>query len=100
MERGETAVEAARREAFEQVGATCHIEPQLLGVFMSHNQFQSHQIALFVCNNISRTQQINSWESEEGRTFSLTDLPKGVWPDTERCVVAHLAGDAASAGVW
>lgn len=100
IDRGETSVEAAKREAFEEVGATCHSEPRLLGVFTNYYEFQSDHIILFVCDDFSLVPSPDKWEVEEIRTFPLTNLPQDALPGTQRRVDAYLSGEAQSSGVW
>lgn len=100
VDQGETTLEAAQREAFEEAGVTCNSEPRFLGVFVNEFEFQSDHIFLYVCEDFSVGERTDKFEIEEIRTFPLTDLPKDALPGTERRVAAYLAGDSQMIGVW
>lgn len=100
VDRHETPLEAAKREAFEEVGVVCNSEPKFLGVFSFIGQFQNDSIVLFACDDYSRGEQVDKWEIEEIQTFPLTDLPSDVWPGTERRVAHYLSGEPPTSGRW
>lgn len=100
IDRGETSLEAAKREAYEEAGVTCHAEPRFLGVFVNEYEFQSDHIFLYVCEDFSVGERTDKFEIEEIRTFALTDLPEDALPGTDRRVAAYLAGDSQMIGVW
>lgn len=109
VDRHETPLDAAKREAFEEVGVVCNSEPTFLGLFAHISQFQNDSIALFVCDDYSRpglgmlqeeTGPVDKWEIEAVETFPLTDLPEDVWPGTERRVAHYLSGEPPISGRW
>lgn len=102
VDRGETPLEAAKREAFEEVGAICHSEPRLLGVFTQFVEFKNDHIMLYVCDDFSLEDRAVSWEIEEIRAFPLTELPEDASPGSRRRVEEFLvtAGADAQSGMW
>lgn len=100
VNRGETSLEAAKREAFEEVGATCHSEPRLVGVFTQFVEFKSDHVILFVCDDFSLSEQSTSWEIEQIKAFPLTALPEDASPGSRRRTADYLAGEIPVAKMW
>lgn len=102
VDRGETPLDAAKREAFEEVGAVCHSEPRLIGIFTQFVEFKSDHVVLFVCDDFSLKERSVSWEIEEIRAFLLTALPDDASPGSKRRVAEYLAsaGREAQTGMW
>lgn len=100
VDRHETPLEAAKREAAEEVGVICNSEPKFLGVFSHISQYRNDSIILFACDDYSRTEQVDKWEIEAVEVFPLTDLPPDVWPGTERRVLHYLSGEPPTLGRW
>lgn len=102
VDRGETPLEAAKREAFEEVGATCHSEPRLLGIFTQYVEFKSDHVVLFICDDFSLEELADSWEIEEIRAFPMTALPEDASAGSRRRVEEYLATPDAEAlsGMW
>jgi len=100
VDRGETPLEAAKREAFEEVGATCHSEPRLLGIFTQYVEFKSDHVVLFVCDDFSLSEKSASWEVEQIQAFRLTELPKNSSPGGRRRVAEYLDGALPVSTMW
>jgi len=100
VDRGETALEAAKREALEEAGATCHSEPRLLGIFTQYVDFKSDHVVLFACDDFSLTEQSISWEIEQIKAFPLTDLPEDASPGSRRRMADYLAGEIPASKMW
>lgn len=100
VDRGETPLEAAKREAFEEVGATCHSEPRLVGIFTQYVEYKSDHVVLFVCDDFSLSERSASWEVEQIKAFALTALPENTSPGGRRRVAEYLAGDLPVSQMW
>lgn len=104
VDRGETPLEAAKREALEEVGVVCNTEPTFLGLFSSISQFQNDSIALFVCEDYvlpnDERGEVDKWEIEDVQRFPLAALPEDAWPGTERRIAHYLSGAPPMSGRW
>jgi ADP-ribose pyrophosphatase YjhB (NUDIX family) len=99
VERGESLEQAARREAFEEVGAT--LGPLVLvGVFSSFAEGKSDHVTVFACTEFALT-PVSNPEIQEAALFPLAGLPDGVSPAIRRRIEAFVKGERALAyGMW
>ncbi len=100
VNRGETMVQAAMREAMEEVGAVFGSEPKLLGIYLSSFEGKSDHIAVFYSDDFTLQQPTDRWEIAERRTFALNDLPVDLSPGCKRRLDDYLASNRLYMGKW
>jgi 8-oxo-dGTP pyrophosphatase MutT (NUDIX family) len=76
VKRSEALEEAARREAWEELGATLH-EVALFGIYSHVRTYKNEHIAVFVCDAFSLTDKPD-YEIAELAFFPLAHLPPGI----------------------
>ena len=87
---GETLVEAAMREAHEEVGAVMDTPPQLLGLYTNFYEGKSDHIAVFVTEEFTLDERLDRWEIERMQFFALDALPESLSPGSYRRVQDYL----------
>ena len=75
MKRGETALEAACREAYEEAGAIVTGEPRFLGLFTGSTRGRSDNTAVFACEDFTLQTPTDRWEIVGRAFFGLDHLP-------------------------
>lgn len=75
VKRGETLEEAARREAWEELGAKLE-EVSLLGMYSNIHGYKNEHIAVFVCNTFTLSEKMD-YEIAESTFFPLNKPPPG-----------------------
>jgi 8-oxo-dGTP pyrophosphatase MutT (NUDIX family) len=75
MNRWETPMEAAAREAREEAGVELLEPPTLLGIYTSYAGGRSDHVAVYVCHNFRLGVATDRWEIAECRLFALDALP-------------------------
>lgn len=93
LKRNETLAQAAKREAFEEVGAVVHGEPWLMGVYLYQAGHKSDHIALFVSEDFTLTAEATDrWEIAAWSFFPMDALPADQWPGSRERVEEYLGG--------
>ena len=87
--RKETLDQAARREAFEEVGATLG-DLELLGVFTNFFELRTDHIAVFICRAFTLTER-SHWEIEAIEFYPLNAPPENIAPGIHRRIKDYLA---------
>jgi 8-oxo-dGTP pyrophosphatase MutT (NUDIX family) len=101
VERGESLMEAAIREAREEVGAIVHGEPRLLGIYLSNRNGRSDHVVVYVSEHFDLPDPPpDTWEIEGCAWFSLTNLPPNTQSACRQRVGEYLAGGGPYHGVW
>lgn len=88
--KGETLVEAMRREVREEVGLSVDSDPQPLAVYARFRYGASDHVAVFVAREWSGTPVADGVEILEARFFALDQLPDDVSPATRRRLAEFL----------
>ncbi len=86
VDRGETALTAAKREAQEEVGVVCDQEPEVWpGLFYNTGDFKNDHVALFVVRTWHFEENLKSaGEIAEAKFFDAGALPVDVNPGCGR----------------
>ncbi len=101
VDRGESLMEAAVREAWEEVGAVVHGEPRLLGIYLSNHGGRSDHVVVYVSEDFDLPgPPPETWEIEGCAWFSLTNLPPNMQSGCRKRVNEYLAGGGPFSGEW
>lgn len=96
--RGESLVEAVRRELAEEVGVRVLAKEELLGVYTNTVEGKRDHVVAFVVRMWDRWPTASA-EIVEARFFPSRDLPEGTSPATQRRI-AELLGDERGTFEW
>jgi 8-oxo-dGTP pyrophosphatase MutT (NUDIX family) len=100
VEKGETVVDALRRELAEETGIVPTAPPQLFGLYANFDAFPGDHIALFVVREWRQGEAPKrNREIVEQGFFAPDALPDTVSAGTRRRLAEVLAGGATSA-IW
>ena len=99
VERGETALAAARREVAEEAGIIATGTLQLFGLYANEANFPGDHIALYVLEHFEQQERRSSLEIAEAGFFARDALPEGVTGGTLRRL-AEMAGERAVEEMW
>lgn len=98
VRRGESLVEAIRRELAEEVGVHVRSPEELLGVYTNLVEGKRDHVVAFVVRDWDRTPTASPEIAEAG-FFPSRDLPEGTSPATRRRI-AELLGEARGTFEW
>jgi len=96
VEKGETAIDAVKRELEEEGGATALETPRLIG-FYANPKFANDHIALYRIDKWAPCAHRSAGEIAERGFFALDALPDGVTAGTQRRLAEVFQGAALSA---
>ncbi|WOE74429.1 NUDIX domain-containing protein [Alterisphingorhabdus coralli] len=97
IKRGETALDAARRELREEVGCRAE-ELALLGKYLDTSKGARNHVSVFTATTHDQP-QIDGREIVEATFFPVTDLPANASTASRRRV-AEMLGEAEIDGRW
>ena len=100
LKTGETLVEAAKREAYEETGAIVRGEPWLLGVYLMDHRKRSDHIAVFVAEDFDLAPATDKWEIMGKAYFALDKLPPDIARSCRRRVAEYVRRERVYFGVW
>ena len=97
VEVGETCLEAAHKELFEETGFTTPEEPSLLAVYNNRSTSRRDHVLLYRCDDLAaeRTFEPNREIAEIG-FFDPSNLPDGATRATRARIDEHLFGNPVS----
>lgn len=90
VKRGETLVDAARREAMEETGAQLG-EISLMGAYTSFIQWKTDHTIVFICSDFTQTGKSDG-EIAEVKDFPLNELPANVFPSHRKRLEEYRDG--------
>ena len=99
VERGETFMKAAIREAREEAGLVAEGPLQLLGIFSNEAIFRGDHVACFVMRDFSRTDWKPDLEILEAKFFPTSRLPEGTTAGSRRRL-GEIIGNEPIAEHW
>lgn len=89
VEKGESTLQAAKRELQEEVGISSTQEPVLLGIYHNTREKRDDYIAVYICKNFNKV-ATSSPEIAEEKWFALDQLPSDISPATKRRIEEYL----------
>jgi len=89
VEKGESSLQALKRELQEEVGVSLTEPPSLLGFYHNPRKKWDDYVAVYVCKKFIR-EKVTSPEILEAKWFSLTSLPPDTTPGTLRRIEEYL----------
>lgn len=89
VEKGETGLEALKRELEEEVGIIIEENPSIFGFYHNTLGKCDDYIILYLCKTFDK-KEAQSWEIREARWFPLQELPTDTSPATKRRVAEYL----------
>jgi ADP-ribose pyrophosphatase YjhB (NUDIX family) len=92
INRWESPLEAAAREAQEEAGVELLEQPTLLTIFTSYGGGKSDHVAHYLCRNFRIGRATDRWEIAEVKLFPVEDLPPQL-PETWHKLLPKLAAD-------
>ncbi len=98
VDKGETSLQAVKRELMEEVGIELLEEPTFHGFFHKRKKRWDDYIALYVCQKVKQN-PASSLEIAEQKWFPLHDLPHDITSATKRRIEEYL-GQRALSDQW
>ena len=75
VNRFETPLEAAAREALEEAGIELLEPPRFLGIYSYYGAGRSDHVATYVCYRFRQGRATDQWEIAERRYFAVDEMP-------------------------
>lgn len=94
VQRNENLMEAARREAKEEVGANLG-ELKLLGIYTNYFDYKSDHVVVFVCDDFTLSGFTDN-EIEKAEFFPFENLPPSLASGHKRRIQEYLQGNNSS----
>ncbi|MBI2707851.1 MAG: NUDIX domain-containing protein [Proteobacteria bacterium] len=98
IDKGESPLQAVRRELQEEVGITPSQTPTFFGFYHNKCYKRDDYVALYLCTDFTR-KEVKSREILEAKWFSLEALPPDMSPGTKRRLDEYL-GHHPIRDVW
>jgi ADP-ribose pyrophosphatase YjhB (NUDIX family) len=100
LKRGETLVEAAQREAYEEAGVVMAEAPRLLGIFLGETRGRWDHTAVFVGEHFALQPPTDRWEIVGRAFFALDELPPGTTRGYRQVVAQYRNNGGPQLGRW
>lgn len=89
VNRGESPLQAAVRELYEEAGVIVQGKPELFGVYHNTKDYRDDYVTLYVIKDFL-IEDVKSSEIAEKRWFPLSQLPEDTTPATRRRIEEYL----------
>jgi 8-oxo-dGTP pyrophosphatase MutT (NUDIX family) len=100
MKRGETLLDAARREAYEEAGVVITGEMRLLGLFAGFTRGRSDHTAVFAAEEFALQKPTDRWEIVGRAFFALDALPPNLTRGYRKMIAHYRQGAPPVVGKW
>jgi ADP-ribose pyrophosphatase YjhB (NUDIX family) len=100
LKRGETLLEAARREAYEEAGAVVCGDLRLLGFYTGFSRGHDDHTAVFACEDFALQAPTDRWEIVGRAFFRLDNLPSNTQRGYRQVVAQYQQGGSLIVGKW
>ncbi len=98
VDKGESPLQALRRELQEEAGVTPTQTPTLFGFYHNKRHKRDDYVALYLCKDFTK-KDVKSREILDAQWFSLDTLPPDMSPGTKRRLDEYL-GRGPLSDVW
>lgn len=90
VDKGESPIDAIKRELKEEVGIELNTLPKLFGVYYSNFEGHDDYVVLYICNDFVENDYKQDQEIKEKKWFKLNALPEEITPATKRRIEEYL----------
>lgn len=94
VEKGETPIEAVKRELLEEVGITCLNHPKLFNVYLNNREKRDDYVVLYIVEEFTQ-KTVSSPEIIAAEWFEISNLPQDISPATKRRIEEFLGSREA-----
>jgi 8-oxo-dGTP pyrophosphatase MutT (NUDIX family) len=98
VEKGESALQAVKRELYEEVGLKTISSPELFGIYFSRNESRDDHVVLYVVKDFT-IKEVDSEEIAEKKWFRFDNLPDDISLATKRRIDEYL-GKSSKSDKW
>jgi 8-oxo-dGTP pyrophosphatase MutT (NUDIX family) len=89
IDRGETPLEAVKRELYEEVGAILNTPPKLFGVYHHIHYWMDDYVVFYICDDFE-LKEVESDEIAEIGWFGFDELPQDITERTKNRIEEYL----------
>lgn len=100
VKRGESLLDAALREAREEVGAIALEPPVLVGMYVNFDEGRNDHMAVFLCESFYLVEPSDTWEIEARALFEVENLPYYISPRLRAPIVDAIQGKRGIIEEW
>ena len=90
VDKGESPINAIKRELREEVGIKLNSAPRLFNVYYNNFQKRDDYVVLYICDDFVENDTKSWLEIKEKKWFRLNNLPKDITPSTKRRIEEYL----------
>jgi ADP-ribose pyrophosphatase YjhB (NUDIX family) len=90
VERGETVIDALRRELKEEAAIKLAGAPKLFAVYSHEREFRGDHVLLYIVQEFEAGEFLPSLEVRQARFFDRKGLPEGITAGTKRRIAEVL----------
>jgi 8-oxo-dGTP pyrophosphatase MutT (NUDIX family) len=90
IDRGETPVQAVKRELLEELGLKCLEEPKIFGIYYNNYKNGNDFKVIYVVKKFNLPKSFHNGEISEARMFDMKKLPKDIHQPTLRRIEEYM----------